>query len=120
MKDTEYTNKIDDLGRIVIPKQIRRDFGIGLDSNMRFYIGSNGELVIKENGVELSKVDMIIDLITDGLKKDIEFNIIGTNDYYVFRENGMKKIVNGEELNMSDYEYGIIFRKILDGEFNVL
>ncbi len=42
MKDTGVIRKIDELGRIVIPKEIRRSLGIRDGENLEIFVSSNG------------------------------------------------------------------------------
>lgn len=42
MKDTGVIRKIDELGRIVIPKEIRRTLGIRDGENLEIFVSSNG------------------------------------------------------------------------------
>ena len=41
MNDTGITRKIDELGRIVIPKEIRRTLGIKDGENMQIFVDQN-------------------------------------------------------------------------------
>lgn len=54
MKSTGVVRKIDELGRIVIPKEIRR--------NLRIHDGENLEIFIDENSIILKKFSKIADL----------------------------------------------------------
>ena len=42
MKDTGVIRKIDELGRIVIPKEIRRSLGIRDGENLEIFVSSDG------------------------------------------------------------------------------
>lgn len=54
MKQTGVVRKIDELGRIVLPKEIRRNLGIR--------DGESLEIFVDENGVYLQKFSKILDL----------------------------------------------------------
>lgn len=46
MKATGIMRRFDDLGRIVIPKEIRRQLGVKENDWMEMFIGENGELIL--------------------------------------------------------------------------
>lgn len=48
MKATGIVRKIDDLGRVVIPKEIRRVLKIRDGAPLEIYTGSNGEIILKK------------------------------------------------------------------------
>lgn len=54
MKQTGVIRKIDELGRIVLPKEIRKNLGI--------YDGESLEIFVDEKGVYLQKYSKILDL----------------------------------------------------------
>lgn len=47
MKATGIARRLDDLGRIVIPKEIRRSLGVREGDPLEMYIGDEGELILK-------------------------------------------------------------------------
>ena len=48
MKATGVVRRIDDLGRIVIPKEIRRTLKIGEGSPLEIFTEKDGEIVLKK------------------------------------------------------------------------
>lgn len=48
MKAIGVVRKIDDLGRLVIPKELRDTLNIEIGSPMEFLINNDGEIVIKK------------------------------------------------------------------------
>lgn len=46
MKATGIMRRFDDLGRIVIPKEIRRRLGVKENDWMEMFIGEDGELIL--------------------------------------------------------------------------
>lgn len=69
MKDTGVIRKIDELGRIVIPKEIRRTLGIKDGENMQIYL-SDGLICLKKYSFFSSLKDfafMVISLIYEEL-----------------------------------------------------
>ena len=49
MKATGITRRIDDLGRVVIPKEIRRSLRIREGDAFDLFIGENGEVIYKKH-----------------------------------------------------------------------
>lgn len=48
MKATGIVRKIDDLGRLVLPKELRRTMGIKKGDPIEIYIGDKGQIVLKK------------------------------------------------------------------------
>ena len=49
MKATGIVRRIDDLGRIVIPKEIRRSFRIKEGDPLEIFTDAEGEVILKKN-----------------------------------------------------------------------
>ncbi len=79
MKSTGVVRKIDDLGRIVIPKEIRKFLGIR--------DGENLEILIEDNNIKLIKKNIINNYL-DNIKEIIEIlnQIITENIIFTDRE----------------------------------
>jgi stage V sporulation protein T len=54
MKATGIVRRIDELGRIVVPKDIRRTVGMREGDPVEIYIGESGELILKSYQSEAS------------------------------------------------------------------
>lgn len=52
MKATGIVRRIDDLGRIVIPKEIRRTCHVREGDPMGIYLGENGEIILTKYDTE--------------------------------------------------------------------
>ena len=50
MKSTGIVRKVDNLGRIVIPKEIRRTFEIDLDDDIEIYVEGD-KIILKKRGL---------------------------------------------------------------------
>ena len=48
MKDTGIVRRIDELGRIVIPKEIRKNLRINTGDNVEIYMDENNKIVLKK------------------------------------------------------------------------
>ncbi len=49
MRATGIVRHLDDLGRVVIPKEIRRSLGIKEGDGLEMFISEDGELVLRPN-----------------------------------------------------------------------
>lgn len=52
MRPTGIVRRIDDLGRIVIPKEIRRTCHVREGDPMGIYLGEDGEIILTKYGTE--------------------------------------------------------------------
>lgn len=94
MKKMGFFRRIDDLGRIVIPKEIRK--------NMRIKSGDTLEICLKNNDIVLKKYSMISNIsslaqeLTDSMNIFTKHNIIITDKYQIVACSGplKSKIVN--------------------------
>ena len=62
MKATGIVRRIDELGRIVIPKEIRRSFRIKEGTPLEIFSGDNGELMLKKYSPMLTLKDYAIEV----------------------------------------------------------
>ena len=69
MKATGIIRRVDDLGRIVIPKEIRRTLGIREGEAMELYTDSDGCVIFRKYSQSL-KAD--VERIIDNLSNSIE------------------------------------------------
>lgn len=67
MKSTGIIRRVDDLGRVVIPKEIRRNLGI--------YEGEALEIYVGDGGVLFKKFDTHLSRETQALWDKVEMNI---------------------------------------------
>lgn len=58
MKATGIVRKIDDLGRVVIPKEIRKNLRIREGDSLEIYIENNGEIIFKKYTAMGDIIDM--------------------------------------------------------------
>lgn len=61
MKATGIVRRIDDLGRVVIPKEIRRTLGIEEGDPLEIFV-NGGQVVIQKYQPETEKEDVILEL----------------------------------------------------------
>lgn len=62
MKATGIVRRIDELGRIVIPKEIRRTFRIKEGTPLEIFCGDTGELILKKYSMVLEIKDFACDI----------------------------------------------------------
>ena len=48
MKATGMVRKVDTLGRVVIPKEIRKNFNLEVDDPLEIFVNDNDEIVLKK------------------------------------------------------------------------
>ncbi|MGN1208209.1 MAG: stage V sporulation T C-terminal domain-containing protein [Christensenellales bacterium] len=100
MKATGIVRRIDELGRIVIPKEIRRTHKIREGTPLEIFSGENGELVLKKYSPILELEDIasdsvksvfdVLELDTFVCDKDSIISVEGSN---LFKRNYLHKFI---------------------------
>lgn len=93
MKATGVVRRIDDLGRIVIPKEIRRNFKINEGDSIEIFVDSNG-IVLKKYSLLDDMVEISEDLV------DVVFKVYGKNMIITDKE---KVIASSKEISKNYY-----------------
>ena len=62
MKNTGMIRRIDELGRIVIPKEIRDSFGLKCGSALEINVGANGEIILTSHNISKSLTALAMEL----------------------------------------------------------
>lgn len=144
MKATGIIRKIDDLGRIVIPKEIRKNLRIREGDPLEIYIDKNGEIILKKHDTmgdmldiatqyaeTLNKTTDLVSCITDTetiiaisgapkseyLAKQISEHVVFVMDdraIWSTKDDRIMPIIEGE--NTSKYHSQIIAPIICDGD----
>lgn len=71
MKATGIVRRVDDLGRIVIPKEIRRTICIKEGDPMELYLDEEGSIVLKPYVLDVGRVlENAIDMVARALEYD--------------------------------------------------
>lgn|SRR5574344_895827 len=89
MPELFINKKIDSLGRIVIPKEIRKKLHIIENENLDITL-ENDKVIIKKTDNDIYNkrlFNIIIDILKKEIKKDI--NIFNVNEYY-YNDNSIK------------------------------
>ena len=105
MRTTGIVRKIDELGRIVLPKELRK--------NLNIHTGDDFQILVEEEKIILEKYSRLINIETDIIKIiNIFKNVYNYNIFIVYNN----KFINGKE-NVPDKIIEIIHqRKIYKNE----
>ena len=95
MKSTGVIRRIDELGRIVIPKEIRKNLNIREGENLEIMIDSNNIILAKHS--PLININNIIDKIKDSLSDVITDTIIITDREKIV--SSTKPEMNNQKIN---------------------
>lgn len=106
MKATGVVRRIDDLGRIVIPKEIRRNFKINEGDSLEIFVDNNG-IVLKKYSLLDEMVESALDLV------DVVYRVYNKNIIITDRE---KVIASSKNLynEYYDKELSSIIREKID------
>ena len=105
MKATGIIRKIDDLGRVVIPKEIRKTLRIREGDPMEIYVEKNGEIILKRFAPLGDIVDEVI-CLADVLAKNTGFSVYITDTQTVIavssknKKNNLDRQITEELLNI--------------------
>lgn len=100
MKQVGITRRIDELGRVVIPKELRKNMHIKSGELLEIYLKDEESLILKKHS-SMSKQDEFVNIFLKSLSRIINGNIYITNlNEIVFSSND---IALGQKLN-SDFE----------------
>lgn len=71
MKATGIVRRIDDLGRVVVPKEIRRTLGIREGDPLEIFLDEQGGIVLKPYVLDVGRVlENAIDMVAKALEYD--------------------------------------------------
>ncbi len=99
MRTTGIVRKIDELGRIVLPKELRK--------NLNIHTGDDFQILVEEEKIILEKYSRLINIETDIIKIiNIFKNVYNYNIFIVYNN----KFINGKE-NVPDKIIEIIHQR---------
>ena len=119
MKSTGIIRRVDDLGRLVIPKEIRKNLRIKEGDNLEIFI--NGEEILLKKYSMMNKINDLAQELTDAVYTFMKHNIFITDTDQVVAGSGpLKKIFLGQDI--SDFISDAIKRrdKMVQGHFKEL
>jgi len=105
LKATGMIRKIDDLGRVVIPKEIRKTLRIREGDPMEIYVEKNGEIILKRFAPLGDIVDEVI-CLANVLAKNTGFSVYITDTQTVIavssknKKNNLDRQITEELLNI--------------------
>lgn len=98
MKETGIIRRIDELGRIVIPKEIRKKMKINNGENIEIYISDDNIILKKYSAVK--NIEDFIQILIDSIYTSCKFNIVVTDTSNIIAVSGInKKNVLGKEIS---------------------
>ncbi len=98
MKATGVVRRIDELGRIVIPKEIRKTMHIREGENIEIFIDGDQNIILKKYSA-IKKLDDFAQRFTDAIYAFLKYNIMITDtDSIVAISGPLKKDLNGQIL----------------------
>ncbi len=111
MKKTGVTRKLDELGRIVIPKEIRNNFKIEEGDQIEFYLDNN-EIIIKKPSPLKGLDDEIYKLFQAyNLRFHHSISIVSNNNIILGYGKDINKIESSlNDLNFSQYNAKSLMR----------
>lgn len=122
MKSTGITRKIDDLGRIVIPKEIRKNLNIRDNENLEIFI--DNEYIVLKKYSQIEKFALLAKQIVDIVQDVYEVEVIITDrEKTLVTSNNKEYSLDNKLINLIDNResyYGIIKNEFLDSTYNIV
>lgn len=97
MKSTGIIRRIDDLGRVVIPKEIRKNFNIKENDSLEIFI--DGENIILKKYSNLSKVEKLFNKYINILNEITSNSVIITDREKVLATTKKEEKLIGKEIS---------------------
>lgn len=114
MKQTGVTRKIDELGRIVIPKEIRKNLGIRDGESLEIY--TSDDSIILKKYYEVKKLEDVCDKLCEMIKNIYDINILITDREKVVSSsisNYKDKLLDKDLIELIDERELLISDKLL-------
>ena len=102
MKQTGVTRKIDELGRIVIPKEIRKNLGIRDGESLEIY--TSDDSIILKKYYEVKKLEDVCDKLCEMIKNIYDVDLVITDREKIITSSN-KDIVENSKLNNKFLEF---------------
>ena len=90
MKSTGVIRRIDDLGRIVIPKEIRKSLRIHDGENLEIFIENENKIVLQKFSL-MGKITDFAQSFTDSINAIVKKNVIITDNNNIIAFSGLNK-----------------------------
>lgn len=99
MKATGIVRRIDELGRIVIPKEIRKTLRLREGENLEIYTDSDDKIILKKYSL-MNKLEDFSQVFTDSIYAFLKHNIIITDTDKIIAASGdLKKELLGNQIS---------------------
>lgn len=114
MKQTGVTRKIDELGRIVIPKEIRKNLGIRDGESLEIF--TSDDSIILKKYYEVKKLEDVCDKLCEMIKNIYDVNVLITDREKVVSSsisNYKDKLLDKDLIELIDERELLISDKLL-------
>jgi len=114
LKQTGVTRKIDELGRIVIPKEIRKNLGIRDGESLEIY--TSDDSIILKKYYEVKKLEDVCDKLCEMIKNIYDVNILITDREKIVSSsisNYKDKLLDKDLIELIDERELLISDKLL-------
>ena len=103
MKATGIVRRIDDLGRVVIPKEIRRTLRIREGDPLEIYTDREGEVILKKYSM-IGDIGQFAKQYADALSQTTGYLVMVTDrDMVIAASSGVKKDIQPCSLGLSEF-----------------
>ena len=103
MKMAGIVRRIDNLGRIVIPKEIRKTLRIQNGDNLEIFVDGNDNILLKKYS-QINKLNDIAQNITEAMSNDYSVFITNNDEFIAgsgkLKRNYLNKKISNELLNI--------------------
>ena len=120
MKATGMTRRIDELGRVVIPKEIRRTYNLNVGDELEIYTEADGVLVMRKHSRMLVVSD-IVSGVAEAVWRTTGGTILVTDSERVIATSGMYRMVY-EDAGRSQEVHDVLSRRrgmVLRGDMRI-
>ena len=119
MKATGIVRRIDDLGRVVIPKEIRRTLRIREGAPLEIYTGADGEVIFKKYS-PIGELNVFAEQLCEAIAAATKLSVvICDTDHCVAANNISKKSVVDKRIT-EELEHFMENRRSFSGEGELL
>ena len=73
MKDCGIVRRVDELGRIVLPRELRKSFKIDVGAKMQIFVNDEGDIVLRKSSdlKDKAEYDRIVSVLSNVIENDI-------------------------------------------------
>lgn len=119
MKAAGIIRRIDDLGRIVIPKEIRQSLRINKGENIEIFLDESGKVILKKYS-QLDRLTTLSKTITDTINIITKKNILITNTSKIIASSNQNQDYKNKELSEKLNEIITNRKKIINEKTDII